>query len=604
LKGGQEKVYHIVSTSLSTLGSAKIDFGSNFLNLFLKCGQHMISNHYTLQLLAADLDSSLRGFTIEDVYCQAKNELLIACGREDVHKTLVVCCDPAMNYTFLRGQANRAKKNSVDVLITLRGRIVRSIAIHPFDRELVLSCSGDVRLLIRMYGSKANALLVDEQNLVHDAFLKAKEYRGQTLPASPDDRTRPQWTIGEYHAQVRAIGTILLSAVIKKLLPMFNNILIHELCHRTHLDERRLAAELTDEDISGLFAAAEEMRHELELNPRPRVYMHNGMPTTFSLIHLSHIPDAGAEEFESIHDAIRVFVGTSRKQKTLLQERDSLLHFLRQGIERAERTLQKMEQETEALQRAQQYELYGKLLMSNLMHLQKRMREVELENIFSNERSSVRIRLDQKLTPARNAEHYFDKSKQARSGVEEKTGYQEEVHERWELLQELLDRAADVQTQEQFAEFTETRREQLKGLGYKGIIGREREPKEEAPFRIFVVTGGFQVWVGKNSENNDLLTLKYARPADLWFHARGSSGSHVVLRIGTGKGEPGRRALEEAAGIAAFYSKMKTAKHVPVAMTEKKYVRKPRGAPAGTVVIEREKLFFVNPQLPSGADDR
>jgi predicted ribosome quality control (RQC) complex YloA/Tae2 family protein len=263
-----------------------------------------------------------------------------------------------------------------------------------------------------------------------------------------------------------------------------------------------------------------------------------------------------------------------------------------------------MEQETEALQRAMQYELYGKLLMSNLGRLQKGMREVELENIFSNDKSGVLIRLDQKLTPAQNAEHYFDKSKKAKIGAEEKLGHQEEIQERWELLRELLDRVADLQTHEQFSEFTETNRERLKRLGYKGIIGEERERKEEAPFRTFVVTGGFQVWVGKNSENNDLLTLKYAKPADLWFHARGSSGSHVVLRTGTGKGEPGRRALEETASIAAFYSKMKTAKHVPVAMTEKKYVRKPRGAPAGTVVIEREKLFFVNPQLPGGADDR
>jgi predicted ribosome quality control (RQC) complex YloA/Tae2 family protein len=157
---------------------------------------------------------------------------------------------------------------------------------------------------------------------------------------------------------------------------------------------------------------------------------------------------------------------------------------------------------------------------------------------------------------------------------------------------------SDIQTYDQFSEFTAATRDQLKKLGYKGLPGEPGEKRAEAPFRTFVVTGGFQVWVGKNSENNDLLTLKYARPNDLWFHARGSSGSHVVLRSGTGKGEPSRRALEEAASIAAFYSKMKSARNVPVAMTERKYVRKPRGAPAGTVTIEREKLFFVNPKLP------
>ena len=564
----------------------------------------MLSNYYTLRSLAADLDASLAGGKIEEIFCQSKNELLITCRREDERQTVAVSCDPSMNYVFLRGQTNRAKKNSVDVFKTLWGRIIRAVNIQPFDRELVFSCSGDVRLLVRMYGSKANVILVDERNLVLDAFLNPKDYREATLSEASATRSRSRWTIGEFHAQLRAIGTILLSAALKKLFPFLNNTLVRELCHRSRLDERQLAAELNDQDIVRLFAAGEDLLKELEETPRPRIYYQNNSPTTFSLISLHHLSHPEVEEFDSIHDAVKVFVGGTRKQKTLVQEKETLLHFLRQGAERSERTLQKMEQETEALQRAMQYELYGKLLMSNLARLQKGTREVELENIYSSDRSSVLIRLDQKLTPAQNAEHYFDKSKKARAGAKEKFGHQEEVRERWELLRELLDRVTDLQTHDQFAEFTTARREQLKRLGYKGVIGEEREPKEEAPFRTFIVSGGFQVWVGKNSENNDLLTLKYARPGDLWFHARGSSGSHVVLRTGTGKGEPSRRALEETASIAAFYSKMKTAKHVPVAMTEKKYVRKPRGAPAGTVVIEREKLFFVNPRLPGEADER
>jgi predicted ribosome quality control (RQC) complex YloA/Tae2 family protein len=564
----------------------------------------MLSNYYTLRSLAANLDASLAGSMIEEVFCQRKNELLMSCRCKDEQRTVAVSCDPSMNYVFLRGQTNRAKKNSVDVFKTICGRIIREVSIQPFDRELVFSCSGDVRLLVRMYGSKSNVLLVDERNLVLDAFLNPKDFREATLSESPVTRSQPRWTMGEFHAQLRAIGTILLSAALKKLFPLLNNTLVRELCHRSRLDERQLAAELSDQDIVRLFAAGDDLLKELEETPRPRIYYQNNSPVTFSLISLHHLPYSEVEEFDSIHDAIKVFVGGTRKQKTLVQEKETLLHFLRQGAERSERTLQKMEQETEALQRATQYELYGKLLMSNLVQLQKGMREVELENIYSSDKSGILIRLDQKLTPAQNAEHYFDKSKKARAGAEEKLGYQEEVRERWELLRDLLDRVTDLQTHDQFAEFTTTNREQLKRLGYKGVIGEEREPKEEAPFRTFIVSGGFQVWVGKNSENNDLLTLKYARPGDLWFHARGSSGSHVVLRTGTGKGEPSRRALEEAASIAAFYSKMKTAKHVPVAMTEKKYVRKPRGAPAGTVVIEREKLFFVNPQLPAEADER
>ena len=83
-----------------------------------------------------------------------------------------------------------------------------------------------------------------------------------------------------------------------------------------------------------------------------------------------------------------------------------------------------------------------------------------------------------------------------------------------------------------------------------------------------------------------------------WFHARGSSGSHVVLKAGTGKGQPSKRAIEQAASLAAYYRKMKNSQTAPVAMTQRKYVRKPRRAPAGKVTLDREKLLFVEPKLP------
>ena len=92
--------------------------------------------------------------------------------------------------------------------------------------------------------------------------------------------------------------------------------------------------------------------------------------------------------------------------------------------------------------------------------------------------------------------------------------------------------------------------------------------------------------------------MKYAKQEDLWFHARGASGSHVVLKINSGKGEPSKKAIQEAAAIAAFYSHAKNSNTVPVAMTKKKYVRKPKGAAAGSVTLQQEKVVFVSPKLP------
>jgi hypothetical protein len=121
--------------------------------------------------------------------------------------------------------------------------------------------------------------------------------------------------------------------------------------------------------------------------------------------------------------------------------------------------------------------------------------------------------------------------------------------------------------------------------------------------RRFVLPDGWVVLVGRSNAENDVLTHQAARPRDLWFHARGVAGSHVVLQRGDRKDNPSKAALDQAASIAAYYSKARTSRHAPVIHTEKRYVRKPRKAPPGLAVCLREKVLMVEPRLPAGSAD-
>jgi len=116
--------------------------------------------------------------------------------------------------------------------------------------------------------------------------------------------------------------------------------------------------------------------------------------------------------------------------------------------------------------------------------------------------------------------------------------------------------------------------------------------------RRFELPGGWEVLVGRSNRENDIVTHRLARPADLWFHARGAAGSHVVLRTGGHSDPPSRRILEQTAAIAAYHSKARTSAMVPVVYTEKRYVRKPRKAPPGVAVCMREKVLMIEPGLP------
>lgn len=116
----------------------------------------------------------------------------------------------------------------------------------------------------------------------------------------------------------------------------------------------------------------------------------------------------------------------------------------------------------------------------------------------------------------------------------------------------------------------------------------------EPPLLEYQLPGGWVVLAGTSDQSNDYLSIKLARPSDLWFHIRGMPGSHVVLRVPAGAA-PDRETRERAAAIAAYHSKARGAGTVAVSCTEARHVSKPRGAPAGTVNIRKETVLKVRP---------
>ncbi len=169
--------------------------------------------------------------------------------------------------------------------------------------------------------------------------------------------------------------------------------------------------------------------------------------------------------------------------------------------------------------------------MNSLHSIQKGMKSVTLQNSFE-QNEEVRISLNPALSPQKNGEFYFEKAKKAKASREEQQHRKNILQERLQKISAILEDSNAVEEGISFKNFLHLYQEQLRFLGYM----TQREQEDLPPFKIFSVEGGFTVYAGKNSENNDLLTLKYAKPNDLWFHSRGSSGSHVVLKVGSGNG--------------------------------------------------------------------
>jgi predicted ribosome quality control (RQC) complex YloA/Tae2 family protein len=113
---------------------------------------------------------------------------------------------------------------------------------------------------------------------------------------------------------------------------------------------------------------------------------------------------------------------------------------------------------------------------------------------------------------------------------------------------------------------------------------------------------GYEVLVGRSARDNDELTFRVARPRDLWLHAAGHAGSHVVIRIGDGGEAVPRAVIERAAAWAAWHSKARNARgKVDVHVCRVADIRKPRGAAPGTVELRRYDTVRVYPR--AGADE-
>ncbi len=244
-------------------------------------------------------------------------------------------------------------------------------------------------------------------------------------------------------------------------------------------------------------------------------------------------------------------------------------------------------------------------LAANLHTLKQGAAEVTLADLRDG--SQLTIALDPARTPAANMAAWFRRARKAENGLEiirarhteaaatgDKLRVAAEYLVQAEGLSDPLDRLAAFQKWQ--VDQADLFPQAIKRPG-------ARSPEEPArPFRRYLIDKTWEVWVGRNNKENDELTHRAAHNRDIWLHAQGVSGSHVIIRTGGNPERISKAVLEKAGALAALNSKARNSQFVPVIHTEKRYVRKPRKAPAGTAVCLRDQSIFVEPGVMEGVE--
>jgi predicted ribosome quality control (RQC) complex YloA/Tae2 family protein len=550
----------------------------------------MHSAYNTIAAVARTLPFRLSGHRIEEVYSQDRDEMVIAF--EGVTERLVVSCRPGFHCCYLHGAFARAKKNSANVLSGAIGRTVAGAVIHSSDRVLSILLDDGNRMVMQFFGARSNVLLTSDRGVILDAFKRARELTGQTLIPSPAGvLLSPEGMT----TVIRQLHLSTVAQAIKKCAPQYPSVIVREVLHRAGIAPETSVAALSCEQHDQLRASLGSVAGDLE-KPLSRIYT-NGPdePAQFSIIPLSMYAAYKEECYEDIHEALRSFAAAQRTIGTVLEQRRGIERRIHSAYDHARRTVDAIEKDLAAGDRAEQYMRYGTLILQHLPSIRPGSPRAEV----AAEEGAVTIPLAPNLTPSQNAQRYFEKAKAGKNSRVQAERRRATYNARMERYVALLDELKGLTTRQELKDYMERH--------HKDIHGHDADipsdDQDQPLFKTFTVEGGFEVWAGKSSENNDLLTLRYAKPQDFWFHARGVPGSHVILRVSTGRSEPGKRALQQAASIAAYYSKMRTAKMVPVAVTRRKYVHKPKGARAGSVVLQREDVLMVEPELPQRSED-
>ena len=548
----------------------------------------MLSNYYTLAYLARDLDARLRGVTIEEAFTQERDEIELSF--RVLHEVLIISCLTEINTAYLHPHFSRSRRNSTNVLKSISGTTILSVSIQPMDRVISFCLRDGLTIHACFFGAKANVLVVDKESRIVDAFKGARSVVGDTYVLSLD---KTLYSTAALRAQVSEEPGEKIFTLLKRGSPALGSTLVKEILFRSDVSIVSRAEDITDQQLALIEGNFTAVMTELT-KPVPRVYVSkdsHSTPHRFSLAKLEQCHQDDERLFSDVHEAIRIFVSRMRSVQAHHSRSKNMLATLQQHRAKLQRSITAVEADLESTSRADEYDRYAHLLMSNLSSIAKGVRSIALEE---NGETRITIPLDSRMSAVQNAQRYFEKAKKSRVAYEQSRKRLLDMRGSLRVVEMLVAGAETVQTSEELKRFLAEHAQDLEKLG----IGEKAAERERLPFRTFTVDGGYEVWAGKSSRNNDELTMKFSKPNDLWFHVRGGSGSHVVLKAGSGKGEPSKKAKEQAAGIAAYYSKMRNARMVPVAMTERKYVRKPKGVPPGTVVLDREKVVFAEPGLP------
>lgn len=539
----------------------------------------MLNNYFTLMKIILFSAGNVLFQKLEQIAADSRHQLFLQLENQ----TIAAGLGARKNFFFFMKKRTKLPVPHFKRFEQLYGH--QLTAIHLFDQERVIDLQFDQGFTLRffLFQPYSNAVLFrDDQILVESYFSKKKE----SIPGSALSRKKgmalPNPAFIEHQ-----LNEYALDEAIKLHFPSLNQPdFIRELAFRLN----RFARE---KDISNIVRTFfEEIQSPYVTLPKTRE-----VPPRYTRL-LPYIPltvdeETEPEVFDNPNYAVQHYLRANENYEEFTSRKEYLFTLLQQEMKYTEHTIQRLKQQLRRSQDRDKLVKTAQLIMWNLNNIPPNVREARLVDYESPELEEVTVRLNPHLSPREYAEELFIQAKK----MEEV----EVIHERLDIMQKRMNALHDLTERLKRAssnvdlEEVQTRMEKMGMETSRTSTGKgqaTRIPWYEYFYKEYTIL------VGKSSRESDELTTKTARKFHWFFHAQDIRGSHVIVS------HPEKKKLEvlppdiiqTAAIIAAYYSEARNSSLVPVQYTQVRYVRKPRKAPAGLVLLQNYKTIFVEPQ--------
>ncbi len=561
----------------------------------------------TVRALCAELNRTILNSRIYKIAQPEADELLLTLKTEQGQQRLLLSVNAGLPFVYLTQQNKVSPAAAPNFCMLLRKHLQngRIVAIRQPSTERILMFDvdhldemGDLRrktLIVELMGKHSNLIFVDENGKIIDSIKRisaAVSSVREVLPGrdyfipKADDKEDPK-TIGENQLRnILLCKPFPLSKAIYTSLTGFSPVMSEELLYRAGIDSNLSAGGLSDTAWKALYY---ELCKLMSDDFHPNMVCKDGAPVEFGAHPFSIYAGFQTQQSDSMSQILETYYAQKNAVARIRQKSADLRHIVQTHLER---NVKKYDLQLKQLKDAsgkEKFRIYGELLNTYGYSAAPGADRLTCENYHTGE--SITIPLDPMKSALENAQRYFDKYAKLKRTEEAVSKQAEETKKEIAHLESI---AAALEITPQEDDLAQIREEMLDS-GYIRRKGHEKRKKITSKPLHYLSSDGFDLYVGKNNYQNDELTFHFATGNDWWFHAKGMPGSHVILKT---KGEElPDRVFEEAAALAAYYSRGRNMNKVEIDYMQKKQVKKPGGAAPGFVIYYTNYSMIAAPDI-------